>query len=64
VLSRLSADNHAVAMQLAGLPDEIRGYGHVKERNLATVRDKWSALLARLRGQTNAQVIRMPQKAA
>jgi indolepyruvate ferredoxin oxidoreductase len=64
VLSRLSADNHAVALQLASLPDEIRGYGHVKERNLATVREKWSSLLARLRGQTNAQVIRMPQKAA
>jgi indolepyruvate ferredoxin oxidoreductase len=64
VLSRLSTDNHAFALQLASLPDEIRGYGHVKERNLATTREKWSSLLARLRGQTNAQVIRMPQKAA
>jgi indolepyruvate ferredoxin oxidoreductase len=64
ILSRLNMDNVAVALQLAGLPDEIRGYGHIKERSIATAREKWSALLARLRGQTSAQVIRMPQKVA
>jgi indolepyruvate ferredoxin oxidoreductase len=34
------------AMQLANLPDEIRGFGHVKERNLlaaATKRERWLA---------------------
>ena len=64
LLTRLDGDNHKVAVQLASLPDEIRGYGHVKSRNLAAVREKWSSLLARLRGQSTAQVIPMPQRAA
>jgi indolepyruvate ferredoxin oxidoreductase len=64
LLAKLSADNHALAVQLASLPEEIRGYGHVKERHLAAVRTKWADLLARLRGQQTAQVIKMPVKAA
>ncbi len=64
LLTRLAADNHAVAIELAKIPDEIRGYGHIKEKNLAAARLKWSALLARLRGQQSAQVIQMPVRAA
>ena len=37
----LDRDRFAVALQLANLPDEIRGFGHVKERNrLAAVKKK------------------------
>jgi indolepyruvate ferredoxin oxidoreductase len=64
LLTRLASDNHAVAVQLASIPDAIRGYGHIKEQSLAAARAQWTQLLARLRGQTTAQVIRMPQKAA
>jgi indolepyruvate ferredoxin oxidoreductase len=64
LLAKLSADNHALAVQLAGLPEEIRGFGHIKERNLAAVRAKWTDLRARLHGQPSAQVIKMPVKAA
>jgi indolepyruvate ferredoxin oxidoreductase len=67
LLAKLNADNHAVAIELASLPEEIRGYGHVKERHLAAARIKWAALLARLRGQTpgqSAQVIPIPVRAA
>src|SRR4029450_10921640 len=64
VLARLTSENRDVAIQLASLPEEIRGYGHIRERSLSTVRPKWESLLARLRGQVTAQVIRMPQKAA
>jgi indolepyruvate ferredoxin oxidoreductase len=64
LLGRLAADNHALAVELASLPDEIRGYGHIKEANLAKVRQKWADFLARYRGQQRAQVIRMPVKAA
>jgi len=49
ILSRLSADNHDVAVQLASVPDDIRGYGHIKEGNLKVARIKWDDLLARLR---------------
>jgi indolepyruvate ferredoxin oxidoreductase len=31
LLAKLDRDNHAVALQLAALPEEIRGFGHVKE---------------------------------
>jgi len=64
LLGKLAADNHAVAVQLASLPEEVRGYGHVKERHLAAARTKWAELLAKFRGQQSAQVIQMPVKAA
>ena len=34
VLSKLSSDNHALAIALASMPEKIRGYGHVKLRHL------------------------------
>jgi indolepyruvate ferredoxin oxidoreductase len=64
LLARLDRENHPVALQLATLPEEIRGFGYVKEDNLKTARQKWTELLARFRGQQVAQVIRMPSKAA
>jgi indolepyruvate ferredoxin oxidoreductase len=64
LLGKLSADNHALAVQLASVPEDIRGYGHVKARHLAATRDKQAALLAKFRGQGQAQVIQMPVKAA
>ena len=64
LLGKLAADNHAVAVELASLPEEIRGYGHVKAQHLEKVRAKRAELLARFRGQGNAQVIKMPVKAA
>jgi indolepyruvate ferredoxin oxidoreductase len=64
LLGRLSKDNHAVAIQLASVPEEIRGYGHVKDRSLSTARAQWADLLAQFRGQGRAQVIPMPVKAA
>jgi indolepyruvate ferredoxin oxidoreductase len=64
ILTRLNAENQAVARELAALPQEIRGFGHVREANLRAARTRWTALLARLRGQVAAQVIRLPQKAA
>ena len=64
LLAKLDRDNHAVALQLAALPEEIRGFGHVKENNLQAARARWAELLARFRGQQVAQVIRMPSRAA
>jgi indolepyruvate ferredoxin oxidoreductase len=64
LLARLDRDNHPVALQLAALPEDIRGYGYIKENNLKAARAKWTELLARFRGQQVAQVIRMPSKAA
>ncbi|MBU6291135.1 MAG: indolepyruvate ferredoxin oxidoreductase family protein [Burkholderiales bacterium] len=35
ILTELRPENHAAAIALASVPDEIRGYGHVKEKSLA-----------------------------
>ncbi|HEX2545781.1 MAG TPA: indolepyruvate ferredoxin oxidoreductase family protein [Ramlibacter sp.] len=50
LLAGLQPGNHALAVDIAGLPEKIRGYGHVKARNLAAVRPQWEALLAQWRG--------------
>ncbi|HKT66401.1 MAG TPA: indolepyruvate ferredoxin oxidoreductase family protein, partial [Burkholderia sp.] len=41
----LDAERLPVALQLAGLPDDIRGFGHVKARNMAAAEQKRARLL-------------------
>jgi indolepyruvate ferredoxin oxidoreductase len=41
VMPKLNADNHGLALQLANLPERISGFGHVKERNIQGVRERW-----------------------
>ncbi len=49
VLGTLTADNHALAVEIARLPEKIKGYGHVKERNLVAARGQWQALMQQWR---------------
>jgi indolepyruvate ferredoxin oxidoreductase len=49
VLAGLSAANHATAVALAALPEQIRGYGHIKEGNVTSVRKRQEELLAAFR---------------
>jgi len=42
----LTADNHALAIEIAGLPDLVRGYEHVKLGNVAEYRARMAELLA------------------
>jgi len=49
ILARLSPENHAIAVELAALPLEIRGFGHIKEANLQRTKVKEATLLARFR---------------
>ncbi|MEM7258530.1 MAG: indolepyruvate ferredoxin oxidoreductase family protein, partial [Pseudomonadota bacterium] len=42
----LNQGNYALACELAALPDDIRGYGHVKEKSMQQYREKMQALLA------------------
>ena len=37
ILGGLSHDNHALAVEIASLPEGLRGYGHVKERHMTEV---------------------------
>jgi indolepyruvate ferredoxin oxidoreductase len=57
VLAELTPDNHATAVELAQLPDQIRGFGHVKERNIAKAKAREAELLKTFRDA-------MPMRAA
>jgi indolepyruvate ferredoxin oxidoreductase len=46
VLAGLDAESHALAVEIARIPEQIKGFGHVKERNLAAARTQWARLMA------------------
>jgi indolepyruvate ferredoxin oxidoreductase len=48
LLGELNAGNYRTAVALAEIPEQIRGYGHVKEAALAKAREQASQLKARL----------------
>jgi indolepyruvate ferredoxin oxidoreductase len=58
LLAKLDRDNHATAIAIASVPDEIRGYGHIKLRTLKTAKANEADLLAAFRSP------RSPAKAA
>ena len=47
LLTGLTTANHALAVEIAGLPDLVRGYEEIKLGNVATYRDRTADLLAR-----------------
>jgi len=49
LLLKLDPARLPLAVQIASVPDEIRGFGHVKERNLKAARETWARLLAQWR---------------
>lgn len=53
VIGGLSRDNHTLAIEIASIPEAIRGFGHVKERHVA---------LAKKREQELFQAFRQPQQ--
>ena len=49
LLSGLDATRLPLAVEIARIPEEIRGFGHVKERHLKVARAKWASLMQRWR---------------
>jgi indolepyruvate ferredoxin oxidoreductase len=49
LLAGLTGGNHALAVALASVPDQIRGYGPVKAASLVTAKAKEAELLAKFR---------------
>ena len=47
ILAGLSASNLPIAVELGQLPDQIRGYAHVKDQSLAEVKARKADLMAR-----------------
>ena len=50
IAARLTTTNHEVAVQIAAIPERIRGYGHVKQRSVKEARAAAGQLLERFRG--------------
>ncbi len=41
LLVSLNSNNHALAIQMANVPEQIKGFGHVKEKHLAAAMVQW-----------------------
>ena len=53
ILATLAPHNHAAALQVALIPEQVKGFGHVKERNIISAREKWVELRAAFRTAPN-----------
>ena len=58
LLAGLRPENLDLAVELASVPERIRGYGHVKERNAADAESAKAALLGRWRARDVRQTLR------
>jgi indolepyruvate ferredoxin oxidoreductase len=45
VMASFTPDKHSLALEIARIPEKIKGYGHVKERHLKAAREQWNGLL-------------------
>ncbi|MEO8629385.1 MAG: indolepyruvate ferredoxin oxidoreductase family protein [Betaproteobacteria bacterium] len=61
-LEHLSAESLRQAVELANLPEQIRGFGHIKDANVEKVRVRWKVLQEHMSG--TAQAAPAPQRAA
>ena len=55
LLGGLTPERLALAVEIARIPENIRGYGHVKERHLKAARAQWDGLMAQWRGSPTAE---------
>jgi indolepyruvate ferredoxin oxidoreductase len=53
LLTGLNSRNHALAVEVARVPEKILGFGHVKARNVHAARLQWDALMARWNESAN-----------
>ena len=51
ICAGLSADNYRTAVELAKLPEKLRGYGHIKARNREALLRQRTQLLNEFRGE-------------
>ncbi|MDP2770056.1 MAG: indolepyruvate ferredoxin oxidoreductase family protein [Giesbergeria sp.] len=49
LIAGLTPERLALAVEIAQIPEHIRGYGHVKERHLLAARAQWDRLMAQWR---------------
>lgn len=58
IIERLTPASHAMAVALAGLPLDVKGFGHIKERNYKTAKAREGALLAELRNPSPTKTLK------
>ena len=63
LLAKLAPHNHALAVELASIPEDIRGYGHVKDRHVRQAMAKEAGLLQKFR-EAQRTIAIVPAKAA
>lgn len=56
VLATLDQTNHAMAVQIAGVPETMRGFGHIKEKNVKVAKEREASLLAAYRSPATEKV--------
>ncbi|NMM25889.1 MAG: indolepyruvate ferredoxin oxidoreductase family protein [Glaciimonas sp.] len=61
LLSKLTVDNLSKAVAIAGIPEDIRGFGHIKEQHLSAARKREAVLLAEFLAPHTAKVIPIAQ---
>ncbi|WP_045729256.1 indolepyruvate ferredoxin oxidoreductase family protein [Xanthomonas sp. GPE 39] len=57
LLQRLQTDNLALAVQIASIPEHIRGYGHVKQAHLDDAKQREARLLATWRNPKALHIV-------
>ncbi len=55
VLATLDQTNHAMAVQIAAVPETMRGFGHIKEKNVKAAKEREASLLASYRSPATAK---------
>ena len=56
ILATLDQNNHAMAVQIAGIPETMRGFGHIKEKNVKAAKEREASLLAAYRSPATEKV--------
>jgi indolepyruvate ferredoxin oxidoreductase len=57
LLQRLDTDNLALAVEIASIPGQIRGYGHIKQASLREAKAREAALLAQWRNPRALHIV-------
>jgi indolepyruvate ferredoxin oxidoreductase len=56
LLATLDANNHGLAVQIASVPETMRGFGHIKEKNVVAAKAREASLLAAYRAPASEKV--------
>src|SRR5450432_628463 len=56
LLADLTRDNQPLAVEIASIPEHIRGYGHVKDEHYAKAKARWDELMAAWRNPQEKRV--------